>query len=76
MAAHLGLDASHLEAELRRLSATGAVAAIGEPQRYSLGPAGDERVLEELARLFATRRVAVIRAIFSRPDAADPLADA
>jgi hypothetical protein len=54
------------------------VAGAGEPRRYRYAPPADAaEVIEDLAEAYATRRVAVVGLIFSKPSSAvTDLADA
>lgn len=63
---------------LEDLHKRGLAAAAGEPLRYRFAPPGEvAEVIEDLAEAYATRRVAVVGLIFSKPSTAvTDLADA
>jgi len=59
------------EGLLEDLHARGFVAAYGEPRRYRYAPPSDcLGVIDSLAEAYATRRVAVVGLIFSKPSSA------
>jgi hypothetical protein len=59
------------EALLQDLTARGLVSAAGDPRRYRYAPSrAQATVIDELAEAYATRRVAVVGLIFSKPSSA------
>ncbi|HET7786865.1 MAG TPA: hypothetical protein VFL36_12910 [Myxococcales bacterium] len=77
--AELRLGPSSASERLADMEARGFLAAQGDPPRYRYSPdtAEKARLIDELARCYAERRVSVITRIFSpRSDAVRSFADA
>jgi hypothetical protein len=77
--AELRLGPESAPARLADMTARGFLAASGDPPRYRYDPENGEteRLIDEVARSYAERRVTVITRIFSpRTDAARSFADA
>jgi hypothetical protein len=77
--AELRLGPASAPEQLAQLARRGFVAAGGEPPRYRYAPDGSEkeRLMNDLARCYAERRVTVITQIFSpRSDPVLSFADA
>ena len=77
--AELRLGPESAPERLADMTARGLLAASGDPPRYRYQPDGaeTERVIGELARCYAERRVSVITRIFSpRSDSVRSFADA